>query len=86
MGYGMAVNLRSKMDKNQTLYICDTSEEAIKKFQSEMSGHGPIQVVENGAEAVDHTVGQRLGLIRQPDSTDSNARTLFSQCYRTVQQ
>lgn len=56
MGYGMALNLRSKMDKDQTLYICDVSDQAIQKFQKELDGQGPIEVVNTGAEAVKSAV------------------------------
>jgi 3-hydroxyisobutyrate dehydrogenase len=51
MGYPMAVNLRSKMDDDQTLLICDLSEEATTKFQSQMYGKGPVEVVKTGYEA-----------------------------------
>ena len=59
MGYGMAVNLRSKMDKGRTLYICDVSDAAIRRFRSEMDGRGPIEVVKNGAEAIQAAVRKR---------------------------
>lgn len=52
MGYGMALNLRSKLDKDQVLYICDTSEDAINRFKSETESLGPVEVVKNGAEAM----------------------------------
>ncbi|KAF4553930.1 Hypothetical protein D9617_5g068050 [Elsinoe fawcettii] len=52
MGYPMAVNLRKKMPSSDKLLICDVSTNALSRFQSEMSGNGPIEVVKNGAEAV----------------------------------
>ncbi|KAK3715289.1 hypothetical protein LTR37_007256 [Vermiconidia calcicola] len=52
MGYGMAVNLRSKLDRSKTFYICDVSEDAINRFKLELDGQGPIEVVQNGTEAV----------------------------------
>lgn len=58
MGYGMAVNLRSKMDRSHTLYICDVSEKAITTFRSEVDGRGPVEVVENGAIAVQSAVSR----------------------------
>lgn len=51
MGYGMAVNLRTKMDPEMTLLICDVNTSALEKFQKQMEGKGPIAVVQNGAEA-----------------------------------
>ncbi|KAH8806157.1 3-hydroxyisobutyrate dehydrogenase [Xylogone sp. PMI_703] len=51
MGYSMAVNLRTKMDPAATLLVCDVNEAAIEKFQRQMSGKGPIEVVKNGKEA-----------------------------------
>lgn len=61
MGYGMAVNLRSKLDKKQTLYICDTNKDAIHRFQQQMASHGPIEVVQSGAEAVKRAVSSTPG-------------------------
>ncbi|KAF2221515.1 3-hydroxyisobutyrate dehydrogenase [Elsinoe ampelina] len=52
MGYPMAVNLRKKMPSSHKLLICDVSKDALARFQSEMKGSGPIEVVSNGAEAV----------------------------------
>ncbi|KAK5173435.1 uncharacterized protein LTR77_002116 [Saxophila tyrrhenica] len=53
MGYGMAVNLRTKLDRNTTMYICDVSEAAIERFKDEVGSRGPIEVVKNGAEAAE---------------------------------
>lgn len=52
MGYPMAVNLRTKLDDSHTLLICDVSTDALSKFQSEVSGKGPVEVVSNGQEAI----------------------------------
>ena len=52
MGYSMAVNLRAKLDSSYTLLICDVSSALIQKFQSQMSGQGPVEVISNGREAV----------------------------------
>ncbi|KAK5953050.1 hypothetical protein OHC33_005618 [Knufia fluminis] len=52
MGYGMAVNLRSKVGKETTLVVCDVNQEAIDRFKAENSDHGPIEVAKNGFEAV----------------------------------
>lgn len=52
MGYGMAVNLRSKLDNDWTFLICDVDSQAIERFKSEMQGQGPVEVVKNGFEAV----------------------------------
>ncbi|RFU26829.1 hypothetical protein B7463_g9512, partial [Scytalidium lignicola] len=51
MGYSMAVNLRIRMDPSATLLICDINETAIEKFQKQMVGKGPIEVVKTGKEA-----------------------------------
>ena len=60
MGYPMAVNLRSKMGSDKTLLVCDVSEEAIAKFQKQLEGKGPIQVVKNGFEAVQQAVSANV--------------------------
>ncbi|KAE8447530.1 hypothetical protein EG329_010660 [Mollisiaceae sp. DMI_Dod_QoI] len=52
MGYPMAVNLRKGLGHEYTLLICDVNKDAIAKFQKQMEGQGPVQVVENGLEAV----------------------------------
>lgn len=52
MGHGMAVNLRAKMNEDWTLYVCDVNNEAIERFESETSGHGPVKVVKNAFEAI----------------------------------
>jgi len=51
MGYPMALNLRKKMDPKHKLLICDVSTTALEKFQEEMKGVGPIEVISNGYEA-----------------------------------
>ena len=56
MGYGMALNLRSKLEKSQTLYICDANDEVIERFKAEVESLGPVKVVQNGAEAVNVAV------------------------------
>lgn len=53
----MAVNLRSKLDPEYTLLMCDVSEGVIEKFQRQMNGEGPVEVVQNGFEAVKRAVG-----------------------------
>jgi 3-hydroxyisobutyrate/3-hydroxypropionate dehydrogenase len=62
MGYPMAVNLRSKIDDDETLLICDLSDEAIIKFQSQMQGKGPVKVVKTGYEAALGAVGRSKGI------------------------
>jgi len=57
MGYPMAMNLRSKMNQSWKVLICDISEDAITKFQSENKGKGPIEVVQNGFAAAKAAVG-----------------------------
>lgn len=47
----MAINLRSRMDPEQTLLVCDVSEQAIKRFQEQTKGKGVVRVVDNGYEA-----------------------------------
>jgi hypothetical protein len=59
MGYGMAVNLRSKLDNRMTFYVCDVNEQAINRFKEEVGSCGPVEVVENGAEAAQVAVSCR---------------------------
>ena len=84
MGYGMAVNLRSKMDRSHTLYICDISDEVIDRFKSELDGQGPIEVVTTGSEAVQKAVSINAVLSLSIADSDIKERTLCSPCYRTA--
>jgi 3-hydroxyisobutyrate dehydrogenase len=52
MGYPMAVNLRKGLPASTTLLICDVVPSAISKFQSETADLGPVEVIQNGFEAV----------------------------------
>ncbi len=52
----MAVNLRKGLSEDYTLLIYDVNKDALSKFQKEMEGKGPIEVVENGLEAVKKAV------------------------------
>ncbi len=56
MGYPMAVNLRKGLGHEYTLLICDVNKDAIAKFQKQMEGQGPVEVVGNGLEAVKKAV------------------------------
>ena len=51
MGYGMVVNLRSKMSRDWTVYVCDTNAEIIERYLAEVNDQGPVEVVQTGAEA-----------------------------------
>lgn len=63
MGYPMAVNLRKGLGHETTLLICDVNQSAIAKFRKEMEGQGPIEVVDNGLEAVQRSVSSRRSLL-----------------------
>ncbi|KAF1848896.1 3-hydroxyisobutyrate dehydrogenase-like protein [Cucurbitaria berberidis CBS 394.84] len=52
MGYPMALNLRKGLDESHTLLICDVSSDALVRFQKDAEGHGKVNVVENGYEAI----------------------------------
>ena len=71
MGYGMAVNLRSKLDRSKTFYICDVSEDAINRFKLELDGQGPIEVVQNGTEAVAVAVSHGRRPSDKPAASDA---------------
>jgi 3-hydroxyisobutyrate dehydrogenase len=51
MGYPMAVNLRNGLSSDYKLLICDVNKEAISKFQKQVEGKGPVEVISNGHEA-----------------------------------
>ncbi|KAJ4373007.1 hypothetical protein N0V83_003298 [Neocucurbitaria cava] len=52
MGYPMALNLRKGLDKSHTILICDVSSDALERFQKDAEGHGPVEVIKNGYDAV----------------------------------
>jgi len=60
MGYGMARNIREKVGKETTLIVCDLNQEAIDRFKTESSDHGPIEIVKNGFEAIQKAVSERI--------------------------
>jgi hypothetical protein len=51
MGYPMAVNLRNGLSSEYTLLVCDVNKEAISKFQKQVAGKGPVEIISNGFEA-----------------------------------
>ncbi|TKA72397.1 hypothetical protein B0A55_05868, partial [Friedmanniomyces simplex] len=51
MGYPMALNLRTKMERDKTLLICDVSEDAINRFKRDTEGRGVVESVGNGFKA-----------------------------------
>lgn len=84
MGFGMAVNLRSKLDKSTTMFVCDTDSTAIEKFKSEVGHHGPIEVVPNGFEAVKRAVGRSS--MHSINCADIDFRALYFRCCRMAEQ
>lgn len=56
MGYPMAVNLRNGLSPEYKLLICDVNKEAISKFQKQVEGKGPVEVISNGLEAAQAAV------------------------------
>lgn len=56
MGYPMAVNLRNGLSPEYKLLICDVNKDAISKFQKQVEGKGPVEVISNGNEAAQGAV------------------------------
>ena len=56
MGYHMAVNLRSKIGQDKELLVCDVNKDVLSRSQTQVDGIGPIRVIENGFEAIQHAV------------------------------
>jgi 3-hydroxyisobutyrate dehydrogenase-like beta-hydroxyacid dehydrogenase len=52
MGYPMALNLRKSLEDTHTLLICDVFSSALDKFQKDAEGHGPVEIVKSGYDAV----------------------------------
>ncbi|KAI1614776.1 3-hydroxyisobutyrate dehydrogenase [Exophiala viscosa] len=77
MGYPMALNLRSALDDSYKLLICDVSEAALSKFQSEASGKGPVEVIKSGHEAINsaNTVITMLPTARAVESVYLDEKT-----------
>ncbi|KXS93824.1 hypothetical protein AC579_8793 [Pseudocercospora musae] len=66
MGYGMAANLRKKMPQEATLYVNDPNARARKRFVSEFSNHGPIEILGTAKEAAEKA-GTVLSMVPWPD-------------------
>lgn len=56
MGYGMAINLRKRLDHDWTLCICDLNDAAIDRFMTETVDGGPVNVVKSASEAMQTAV------------------------------
>ncbi len=56
MGYPMAINLRSKIDSNRQMFICDVNKSALDRFQTEMDGKGSVQVMESAYQVIQAAV------------------------------
>lgn len=58
MGYPMAINLLNGLGPEKTFLICDVSEDALSRFQSESKGKAKatVKVIENGFEAAKSAV------------------------------
>jgi 3-hydroxyisobutyrate/3-hydroxypropionate dehydrogenase len=67
MGYPMAVNLRSRIESDYKILICDISKDAISKYQSQLQGKGSIAVVSNGFEAAQAAVRRQPVLLNVKD-------------------
>lgn len=53
MGYPMAVNLCSKLDKDKVMVICDVDKGALQKFEAEASaGQRRVIIAKSAAEAI----------------------------------
>ncbi|KAK5390412.1 hypothetical protein LTS13_000493 [Exophiala xenobiotica] len=65
MGYNMAVNLRTKMPKEQTLVVCDVSEAAISRFREQMKDSGPVVTAKTGSEAIQQACSYSYILVCQ---------------------
>ncbi|ETS80076.1 hypothetical protein PFICI_07605 [Pestalotiopsis fici W106-1] len=50
MGYGMARNVRQKMDPKAKLLINDVDRGICERFVQELSGFGPVKIVDNAKE------------------------------------
>ena len=85
MGFPMAVNLRSKVDKSTKILICDVSPDQIEKYKSTVQGKGEVGTIANGAEAARQAVSSaKDGLVAS--ELTMVFRMLSSQCFlhRTV--
>lgn len=57
MGYPMASTLRSRMSKEQTLYILDDDRQIMEQFKTESASGDLVKVVSNPFEAAKAAVG-----------------------------
>lgn len=68
MGYPMAKNLRSGLDRDKLLLVCDVNSEALERFRTETEGQGPVEVVRNGFEAAKKAVRMWMCVVRDDEN------------------
>ncbi|KXJ87805.1 putative 3-hydroxyisobutyrate dehydrogenase [Microdochium bolleyi] len=56
MGYGMAKNVRQRMDRNATLYVNDVNRAACEAFKAEFSSLGAIEIAESARLVAEHAL------------------------------
>lgn len=56
MGYPMAINLRSKIDSDRQMFICDVKKSALDNFQTETEGKGSAEVKDSAYQVIQAAV------------------------------
>jgi 3-hydroxyisobutyrate/3-hydroxypropionate dehydrogenase len=72
MGYGMAMNVRRKMDKKSTLFINDVNRSACEKFAQEFAAEGEIVIVDTARE-----VAEKADVIISIVPTSQHVRAVY---------
>jgi 3-hydroxyisobutyrate dehydrogenase len=72
MGYGMAMNVRRKMNKKSTLFINDVDRPACEKFAQEFAAEGEIVIVDTARE-----VAEKADVIISIVPTSQHVRAVY---------
>ncbi|VUC37773.1 unnamed protein product [Clonostachys rosea] len=72
MGYGMAANVRQKMDPSGILYINDVYRPSCEKFKAEFSAVGPVEILDSAK-----SIAEKAQTIVSIVPTGNNVRDVY---------
>ncbi|KAK5169809.1 uncharacterized protein LTR77_005787 [Saxophila tyrrhenica] len=68
MGFGMCLNIHSKIPSDSELYICDINRSALEKFVEETTGKAKVTILDTPKEITEHCMNQDIIITMLPKS------------------
>ena len=56
MGFGMCLNIHTKIPPDDQLFICDVNQPVLDKFVNESSGNAKVTILKTPKEIAAHSV------------------------------